>query len=92
MRRSTTSSVPPSVPGSRLFARLTGSSSVPAQPNNYGSNGFLVDMTNVAYAPLRDTTFKASRQANDADEVSNEFLSECTLIVQRPETHSLVKN
>ena len=60
--------------------------------SNYGSNAFLVDMTNVAYAPLRDTVLKPNRQANDADERSAEYISECTLIVQRPETHAIVKN
>jgi hypothetical protein len=60
--------------------------------NQIGSLAFLVDMGNVAYAPLRDTALKPNRQAPDADERSAEFISECTLIVQRPETHSILKN
>ena len=91
-RRLITSSALPLVRRFLWSARRIGSSSEPARANQLGSNAFLVDMSNVAYAPLRDTSLKPNRQANDADERSAEFISECTLIVQRPETHALVKN
>jgi hypothetical protein len=58
----------------------------------YGSMAFLVDMGNVQYAPLRDTVLKPNRQANDADERSAEYITECSLKVEREETHSILKN
>jgi hypothetical protein len=51
----------------------------------YGSQGVLVDLDNVQLAPLRDTAHLASRQANDADEVAGEYLTEVSLKVERPE-------
>ena len=60
--------------------------------SNYGSNAFIVDMGNVQYAPLRDTVLKPNRQANDADEQSAEYLTECSIKVERPETHAILKN
>lgn len=58
----------------------------------YGSMAFLVDMGNVQYAPLRDTVFRPNIQAPDADEVSEEYLTEASLKVELEQTHSLLKN
>lgn len=58
----------------------------------YGSYGFLVDMGNVQLAPLRDTELKLNRQAPDADEQSEEYISEVSLKVEQEQTHSLLKN
>jgi hypothetical protein len=52
---------------------------------NYGSLAFGVDMGNVQYAPLRDTVFKDMRQARDADEQDSEFITECSIKIERPE-------
>jgi hypothetical protein len=52
----------------------------------YGSQGVLVDLDYVQLAPLRDTVHLNNRQANDADEVAGEYLSEFSFKVERPET------
>jgi hypothetical protein len=51
----------------------------------YGSQAVLVDLDNVQLAPLRDTVHLPDRQANDADEVAGEYLTEVSLKVERPE-------
>lgn len=58
----------------------------------YGSFAFLVDMENVRYAPLRSTRLLTNRQARDADEQAAEYLTEASLVVQREETHAVLKN
>lgn len=58
----------------------------------YGSIAFLVDMGNVQYAPLRDTKLKMNIQPPDADEQSEEYITECSLKVELEQTHSLLKN
>ncbi len=52
---------------------------------------FLVDMDAVKLAYLRDTKLLMERQANDADKVEDEFLTEATLIVQHERRHALLK-
>lgn len=53
----------------------------------YGSYGVLVDMDYVQLAPLRDSALLKERQANDADEIMEEWLTELSLKVERPEVH-----
>jgi hypothetical protein len=56
----------------------------------YGGWAFLVDMGNVKFRPLRDTKFLPNRQANDADEVSEEYLTEFSLQVEQEKTHGII--
>ena len=49
----------------------------------YGTYGCLVDMDYVQLAPLRDTILRPNIQANDADEVAAEYLTELSLKVQQ---------
>jgi len=54
----------------------------------YGSLAYLIDMENVEYRPLRPTAYKPSRQANDADETANEFITEFSFRLARESTHA----
>jgi hypothetical protein len=56
----------------------------------YGGWAFLVDIGNVSYRPLRSTKLLTNRQANDADEVSEEYLTEFSLEVQQEKTHGII--
>lgn len=56
----------------------------------YGGWAFLVDISNVTYRPLRSTKLLPDRQANDADEVSLEYLTESSLQVKQEKTHGLI--
>ena len=56
----------------------------------YGGWAFLVDMGNVTFRPLRDTKYLPNRQANDADEVSEEYLTEFSLQVEQEKTHGII--
>lgn len=58
--------------------------------SQYGGWAFLVDIGNVTWRPLRSTKLLTNRQANDADEVSEEYLTEFSLEVQQEKTHGLV--
>ena len=49
----------------------------------YGSYGVLVDMDYVQLAPFRDTVLRPNIQANDADEVAAEYLTELSLKVEQ---------
>jgi hypothetical protein len=60
--------------------------------NQYGSMAFLLDMGHIQWAPLRETVLKPNRQANDADERSAEYITECSLKVEREESHAILKN
>ena len=51
----------------------------------YGSQAVLVDLDCIQLAPLRDTKHLDNRQANDADEVAGEFISEFSVKIERPE-------
>lgn len=52
---------------------------------------FLVDLPNVIMRPLRDTKLLMDRQANDADKVEDEYLTEVSLEVQQEATHAYMK-
>ena len=52
---------------------------------------FLVDLPNVTMRPLRDTKLLMDRQANDADKVEDEYLTEVSLEVQQEATHAYLK-
>jgi len=65
--------------------------------NQIGSAGFLIDMSQVELlkAPAtkagpRFATLYSKRQANDADETAEEFLSEFTLKVKTPRAHRML--
>lgn len=53
-------------------------------------DAFLVDMDKVKMAVGRDTKLLLERQANDADKVEDEYLTEVTFIVQNEQAHSLM--
>lgn len=59
-------------------------------PDLKGS-AFLVDMDAVRMAYLRDTKLLMDRQANDADKVEDEFLTETSLIVQHERRHAYLR-
>lgn len=56
----------------------------------YGGWAFLVDISNVTYRPLRSTKLLPNRQANDADETTEEYLTEFSLEVKQEKTHGLI--
>jgi hypothetical protein len=58
--------------------------------NFYSTKAFLVDMESVQLAPLHDSELLRNRQANDADEVAEEYLCELSLRVEQESTHSLL--
>lgn len=57
----------------------------------YGGMGIVVDMENVAYAPLDDTRLKTNVQAPDEDGQKDEYLTEAGLEVRLPKTHAVIK-
>jgi hypothetical protein len=63
---------------------------------NAGFNdwGFVVDMSNIVYRPLRnrDTKFLKDRQSNGADAIIHEFLTEAGLEIRHESTHGVFKN
>jgi hypothetical protein len=63
-----------------------------------GSKAYLVDMTNVELkrAPAtnagpRFASLYRARQARDADETAEEYLSEYTLLVKQEKSHAILK-
>ena len=58
--------------------------------SQYGGWAFYVNMDNVEYNTLRDTAFLSDRQANDADSLDEEYLTEFTLKVQHERTHGII--
>ena len=66
--------------------------------SQFGSWAFLVDMAAVQLRPLRSAKLLANRQANDADKITEEYLSECSFQVEQanPGTgkghHLIIKN
>jgi hypothetical protein len=56
----------------------------------YGGWAFYVNMDNVEYNTLRDTKLLSDRQANDADSLDEEYLTEFTLKVQHERTHGII--
>jgi hypothetical protein len=62
-----------------------------ATTSGYGSYGFGIDMSYVSLRPLRDTVLLTNRQANDADTIDEEYLSEFSLEFQQESAHLVVK-
>lgn len=57
----------------------------------YGGVGFLIDLDYVKLRPLRNTRLLKGRQANDADEQDEEYLTEFSLEFAQEPAHMLVK-
>jgi len=57
-----------------------------------GSKAFVIDMDAVAWRPLQSTVLLRNRQDNDADRVSEEYLTEASLEFQHESKHSLLIN
>lgn len=51
---------------------------------------FLVDIDAITYSPLRDTKLLEGRQANDADKIEEEYLTEATFQVFQERRHALM--
>lgn len=62
-----------------------------ATTSGYGSWGFGIDLSYVTLRPLRDTVLLTNRQANDADTIDEEYLTELSLEFQQEKTHMVVK-
>lgn len=60
--------------------------------SGYGSWGFVVDMDRVRLRPLQDTVLLRNRQANDADRVTEEYLTEVSAEIQHEASHAIIKN
>lgn len=60
--------------------------------SGYGSWAFIIDFSNVSLRPLRSTQFLTGRQANDADGIDEEYLTELSLEFQQESTHAIIKN
>lgn len=58
--------------------------------SQYGSQAIIVDLSYVYYRPLRATRYLTNRQANDADEVTNEYLTEFSLQVCQESVHAKI--
>jgi hypothetical protein len=58
---------------------------------NYRGWAFLVDLDNVAWAPLRDTKLLEERQAPDLDKIEDEFLTEGSFVWKQERTHAIMK-
>lgn len=58
----------------------------------YGSLGFLVDLSSVRLATMQSPVRLSNRQANDLDGIEEEYLSEETLVVAQETHHALLKN
>lgn len=59
--------------------------------SGYGSYGFGIDLSYTTLRPLRDTVLLTNRQANDADTIDEEYLTEFSLEFQQEAAHLLVK-
>jgi hypothetical protein len=57
---------------------------------NLSGDGFLLDLDAIKMATLRDTKLLLERQANDADKVEDEYLSEVSLIFEHERRHGLI--
>ena len=57
----------------------------------YGGVGFLIDLDYVKLRPLRNTRLLKGRQANDADEQDEEYLTEFSLEFAQESAHGLIK-
>lgn len=56
----------------------------------YGGWGFYVNMDNIEYHSLRDTELLRDRQANDADEYDEEYLTEFAPVVKIEQSHGII--
>jgi hypothetical protein len=57
---------------------------------NISGDGFLLDLDAIKMATLRDTKLLLERQANDADKVEDEYLTETSLIFEHERRHGLI--
>jgi hypothetical protein len=57
-----------------------------------GSKAFLIDMDSVRIRPLQPTVLLRNRQDNDADRVTEEYLTEASLEFQHEKKHALLIN
>jgi len=51
---------------------------------------FLIDLDAISYMPLRDTKLLEGRQANDADKMQEEYLTEATFAIHQERRHGLL--
>ena len=58
---------------------------------NYKGYGFLLDMDAIEWHYLRDTKLLEGRQANDADKLEDEYLTEAAPVFKNEQKHSLLK-
>ena len=58
----------------------------------YGSIGFLVDLSSVRLATMQAPVRLSNRQANDLDGIEEEYLCEETLVVAQESHHAILKN
>jgi len=58
----------------------------------YGSLGFLVDLSSVRQATMQAPVRLSNRQANDLDGIEEEYLCEETLVVAQESHHAILKN
>lgn len=58
--------------------------------NSPAGMGFLIDTDAVKWRPLRDTAFKADRQANDEDSQKGEYLTEACVEFTNEKRHALL--
>lgn len=58
--------------------------------SQYGGWAFSVNMDNVEFNTLRDTQLLSDRQANDADSLDEEYLTEFSLKVKQERTHGII--
>jgi hypothetical protein len=57
----------------------------------YGGNAFLIDLDYVKLRPMRATRLLKGRQANDADEQDEEYLTEFSIEFAQEQAHGLIK-
>ena len=58
---------------------------------NYRGYAFLLDMDALEFHTLRDTKLLDNRQANDADKIEDEYLTEACPVVHNEPKHALLK-
>lgn len=61
-----------------------------AASNGYGSRAFVVDMDKVRIRPLQNTVLLRNRQANDADRVTEEYLTETSFEIHNEAAHAMI--
>jgi len=77
----------------KMFNQLSGGTN--AGSNTYygrNSQGFVLDMANISYVYIDDTTFQSKLEANGLDGLQSGFLTECGLELHFPETHFILKD